>query len=63
VTAKGLEWNKMFTDGVCAKRIKIYEMKQTEKNSQNMFFKIHDKQGNIREKGGKNRCKMRLNMC
>ena len=37
MTAKGLEWDKLFTDGVCAKRIKIYEMKQTEKNSQNIF--------------------------
>jgi len=53
VTAKGLEWNKMFTDGVCAKRIKIYEMKQTEKNLKICFFKIHGKRGNIREKGGK----------
>jgi len=53
VTAKGLEWDKMFTDGVCAKRIKIYEMKQTEKILKICFFKIHGKRGNIREKGGK----------
>ncbi len=52
MTAKGLEWDKMFTDGYVCEKDKIYEMKQTEKFSK-YVFKIHDKRGNIGEKAEK----------
>jgi len=48
---------------MCEKDKNIRNEANRKKISKYVFLKIHGKRGNIREKGGKNRCKMRLNMC